>query len=335
MLKDPRLDPDDTIKLLSTIEQQIKNVITNDKSIKYGKDVSARYKATECARDIGVFGRTSGYSALDSLLTECFSPGKFSVISAAPSIGKTTLAINMAARQAKDYTVGYMPWEGGITSTIDTLCASQANIPLWKLIKRRDLLTNEEIKRKNEYIEEYIDTGKIVFLERPPDSLTKGRPIYEVNDKVMDWFENKLEEWEIDIFYWDLFELGFQDTKPASISWMLSRFQRLLEPTMKHGVALHQITFKDIEKNKNKRPTRDSLKGSGAYIERPDFVYTLYREGFYDRSITDDTLEVTCWKQRRGKAPFRIIFNWNGEKNKVSGGKEVDMFDDSWKELEV
>lgn len=335
LLKDTRLDPEDVLKAYSQIELQIKNVIINDKSIKGGKDITSRYKATECAREMGVFTRTSGYRALDSMLIECFSPGKFSVLSAASSIGKTTLATNMLARQARDYKVGYMPWEGGITSTIDLLCASQLNIPLWKLIKRRDLLSTEETKKKNEFLEEYIDTKRITFLERPPKELIKGKPHYAVNDIVMDWFEQKLEEWDVDIFYWDLFELSFPDTQPQSMVWMLNRFQDLLDDTNKHGVLLQQINLKTTEKNKSKKPTRDLIKGTGAYSERPDFVYTLYREGYYDRSIPDDTLELTCWKQRNGRAPFRMVFDWNGECKKITGGREVDMFDNSYLDLEV
>jgi replicative DNA helicase len=334
MLRDPRLDPNDTLNFFNKVETQIKNIITDDKSIQFGKDVGTRYRATECARDIGVFDRSSGYPVIDNLLTECFSPGKMTVMSAASSIGKTTFCINMAARQCNNYKIGYMPWEGGINSTIDTLCACIGRIPQWKLIKRRDLLTQDEIIRKNAVLEEYIDTGKIKFLEPPPASLTKGKAIYEVNDLVMDWFERKLEEWDVDIFYWDLFEHRFRDKQPNSIAWLLTRLQSILNGSNKHGVLLHQITFKEVEKNKNKRPTRAYLKGTGGYIETPDVVFTAYREGYYERSIPDDTFELTCQKQRKGKL-FRVLFHWDGETCRMSKGKEVDMNDDNWKDLEV
>jgi hypothetical protein len=134
-----------------------------------------------------------------------------------------------------------------------------------------------------------------------------------------------LEEWGLDILYWDLFEKQLADRRPQAIAWALDRVQEMAQRHRIHIALLHQILLKDAERQQDKRPTRYNLKGSGGYIETPDFVFGLYRRAVYERGIQDNEIELHCLKQRMGPWPFRMIFNWDGSICNVSGGREAQM----------
>ena len=42
------------------------------------------------------------------------------------------------------------------------------------------------------------------------------------------------------------------------------------------------------------------LKEAGAYEEIADLILLLYREGYYDKEVADNTLDVIIGKQRQG-----------------------------------
>lgn len=324
MLQDPRVDQSEMYKkwigLASTITPESQALVLS------GTAHIARYQATLYARQSGMNTRTTGYMALDKKLTSPCNPGWISVIAAAPSIGKTTFALNMATRQARKWRVGYLPWESGAVAATDIICASQLKIPLYKLLKNPEYITKEEHLKIEELLDGLFNkNNNFSFLPKPPKSVTLQKSSWTINDAVLDWLNDVLKEWQIDILYWDLFEKKFADRQPQAIAWALDRVQEIAQDRGVHFSLLHQITLKDAEKQQDKRPTRANLKGSGAYIEVPDFVFGLYRRAVYEQGIEDTELELYCLKQRLGAWPFKIIFDWEGKYCRVSGGRERQL----------
>ena len=325
-LKDPRLDVNEGLALLRQIEDKIKGARTKS-AIVSGQAISARYMATLYAREDDSHIRSTGYLAMDRKITNPFARGLISIITAAPSIGKTTFALNMAKRQARKWNVGVLAWESGPIAATDIMVASELGIPLPKLVKYPGQLTDDERDRIEQLLEIlYEKESRLSFLARPPKSVIKDSSgPWEINDKVLDWFESELPGWDRDIIYWDLFEKMLPDRRPQAISWALDRAQEIAQDHGVHLALLHQVTFKDLEKQKDKRPSRGYLKGSGAYVEVADMIYALYRRAVYEPGIDDDEFEIYCIKQRIGPWPWRIICEWDGEMCQITGGREAQL----------
>jgi replicative DNA helicase len=325
-LKDPRLEVDEALKLIRRMEDKVKGA-RKQSSVIDGKAMAARYMAVLYAREDTSHLRSTGYLALDRKITSPFGRGLISIITAAPSIGKTTFALSMAKRQARKWKVGVLAWESGSIAATDIMVASELGIPLTKLIKYPKQLTPSERDQIDQLLEIlYEKSSQLSFLKRPPKSIfhdTKGP--WEINDRVLDWFAAELPSWGRDIIYWDLFEKMLPDRRPQAISWALDRAQEIAHDYGVHLALLHQVTFKDLEKQKDKRPARGYLKGSGGYIEVPDIVYGLYRRAVYEPGIEDDEIEVYCLKQRIGPWPWRIIMEWDGPHCQITGGREAQL----------
>lgn len=324
LLQDPRTTPDVISHTLKTLEGYSH---TDDDSILItGKSHIARYNAELYARGSGANIRSTGYMALDRKLTSPCKPGWVTVVAAAPSIGKTTFCLNMATRQSSRRKVGYLAWESGATPATDIICASELKIPLSTLLKHPEKLTRKQTEAKDELLEKLFDNNNMFsFLKRPPKRIFKKKSPWEINDAVLDWLDGVLETWGVDQLYWDLFEKLLADRRPQAISWALDRVQEIAQEHHVHITLLHQILLKEAEKQNDKRPTRYNLKGSGGYVETPDFVFGLYRRAIYERGVNDDELELHCLKQRMGPFPFRIVFDWEGRYGRVSGGREEQM----------
>jgi replicative DNA helicase len=325
-LKDPRLEVDEALTLLKRMEEKVKGARSRS-AVMSGAAVSARYMATLYAREDQSHLRSTGYLALDRKITNPFGRGLISIITAAPSIGKTTFSLNMAKRQARKWKVGVLAWESGSIAATDIMVSSELGIPLTTLVKNPSKLTRDERNQIEALLEIlYEKDEQLSFLKRPPKSVlqdTKGP--WEINDRVLDWFAAELPSWDRDIIYWDLFEKMLPDRRPQAISWALDRAQEIAHDYGVHLALLHQVTFKDLEKQKDKRPSRGYLKGSGGYIEVPDMVYALYRRAVYEPGIEDNEIEIYCIKQRIGPWPWRIICDWDGEMCQITGGREAQL----------
>lgn len=325
-LKDPRLEIDDAVNMIKRMEEKLQ-AARGSSSIITGTAIAAKYEAQLYARESGGHLRTTGYGPLDNKLTDPFGRGKMTVVAASPSIGKTTFALNMGQRQAKRWKVGYLAWESGFVSATDIICASTLDIPLPKLVKYPNRLTQDERKIISELLDTlFTKNNNFSFLESPKRELFKdARGPWEINDRVLDWFEGQLTQWSRDIIYWDLFTKKLPDRRPDAMSWALDRMQDMADRYGTHFCLLHQLTSKEVEKLKDKRPTRAHLKGTGGWIETPDVVLGLYRRAVYEPGIDDNELEIYCLKQRIGPWPWRIIMEWEGEKCSITGGREAQI----------
>lgn len=327
-LIDPENEPDTTLESIEHIRNSIAEVRSTKDYFEQGRTLAYKQSANILARKEQNAFVSSGYIVLDKQLNEGFAKGKVSVICGAPSNGKTSLSLNMARKQSKTKKIGILPWESGIESTMNSLIAmGMKDISLENLIKFSHLITEEEQRNIDDYLFELLKDDKLSFLKPPPRKLMEGSP-WDVNNKVLDWVQLQLEEWDRDIVYWDLFLKRLPARNPDQVSLALDRVQEMAsveEGVNVHICLLHQITFKAVEDQKDKRPSRSVLKGSGAWIEVPDLVFGVYRPAVYDPTIEDNQFEVICLKQRVGRWPWKAIFKWEGERVKISRGRLGNM----------
>lgn len=324
-LRDPRAEILEVARLAGEIRTMVAQADAEPPFI-HGEGVAAEYLLKLEARRRTTVERSSGIPALDALLTTPFAPGKLSIITACPSIGKTTFALNLALHQSREWNVGYIAWESGHTAATDIICARSLGIPLTTLVKRTRDLSDDDFDRIGELLDSlYAGNHRLSFLRRPPSSMMKSKYSWEINNQVIDWFEAQLDTWNRDIIYWDLFEKLLPDRQPQAISWAIDRIQTIAQEKQVHIVLLHQIALKTLEREADKRPSRSVLKGSAGYIEAPDLVLGLYRDAVYNPGLLDAEIEILILKQRDGKWPARIICDWHGPTCRVSGGRQENF----------
>ena len=64
-------------------------------------------------------------------------------------------------------------------------------------------------------------------------------------------------------------------------------------------ICLSQLN-RSVEQRQNKRPMMSDIRDSGSVEQDADVMIFLFREKYYDRALTDPTLELIITKNRNG-----------------------------------
>jgi replicative DNA helicase len=281
-------DPNSTLDQFTEIIYDVSSELTSkiETSVKKGDDLYRHYlRNLRARRETGVFVPT-GFDWLDESLTEGLARKKISIWAARPSMGKSTLLWNIAYRVAKKYgkKIGYFPYEMGEIAVLDGIVSLDTGIKLDLLVKSPQDLNKFQLKTINKCVKKITDDENLGFY-------TKG-PLFEKLHNVI-----KVEGYDIVIM--DLWEKLCPDLEQKTIALYLNQTQKLFQDTNCHGALVQQIR-RGVEKRKDKRPTMEDLKNSGAYEEVADLIAGLYRDSYYDESLEEDILEIELMKQRRG-----------------------------------
>ena len=261
-----------------------------------------------------------GYDDFDARLTDGFAPGKTSILSGLPGAGKTTVAVAMATALAK---VGrrpfYCSWEMGVESTTDIFISHLTGIELRDIVQGTWADSDfRRIERASLWI-----ASKIRFMSNPffDDIRAKKKPS---NDRNLDLLESYIAESGCDVAIYDLWERMLYYLKPEDVTRALYRMQNMHEEYGIHGMILQQLRLKDVEKRADKRPTRDAIKGTGAYVEVADLIFGIHREAQF-KSVEDNGVETICLKQRKGVTNWSFRWEWDGAICRVRNPREVSF----------
>lgn len=263
---------------------------------------------------------SSGYDAMDAKLVEGAMPKRTAVVAGLPGSGKSTFVGDFAIRLAK---AGRRPlvgcWEMGAESTLDVMVAGMLGLELERVVQ--GTITSDEldrVKKATRWI-----TQRIKFMENAffGDELRRGAG-KRSNDRSLDVLEGYIAESGCDVGIWDLWERCLVDLSYDGVTTALYRQQEMHARYNIYGVICHQLRLKDVEKRADKRPTREAIKGTGAFVEVADQIFGIHRDAQF-KAVPDDSLEVICMKQRKGKANWAIRFEWDGEHAQIRGGEEV------------
>jgi replicative DNA helicase len=277
----------------------------------YWKDLQERCKAS-------IFVPT-GIKGLDRWLTEGFARKKSSIWSARPGMGKTTTMANIAlslTRGIKNSKGEYIcepkkvliaPLETGHISYLDIMVSilikekleaeaqeQQSALPstligmkLDRLVKESDKITDEEMANIKWAMEQIFSNENLHVVDNPMLSL--------------DELETILEEGNYDVCIIDLWErLSDIEIDAGKITKKLTRTQAIAKRCNVHMAIVHQQRRSSEKGGKNKKPTMEALKNSGAYEEIADLVVFMYRAKYYNPELEEDVIEYIVAKQRRG-----------------------------------
>lgn len=262
----------------------------------------------------------SGFDAVDGLMSEGFMPGNTAIVTGLSGCGKSTFAAKLAVNLAR---IGRKPlmcvWEMGSISTFDLMMAILTGIRLDDVVKGR--YTDEQLRRLDRataWVAKHIRFMENAFFGAIASEGKQRRS----NQRNLDILEGYIAESGCDEIIMDLWDRLLADQSPDAVTDALYRQQNMHREYNVHGTLLVQLRLKDVEKRADKRPTRESIKGVGTFVEVADLIFGVHRDAQF-KDVPDNTLELICLKQRKGKPNWAVRFGWDGTNSQITGGEEV------------
>jgi replicative DNA helicase len=273
-------------------------------------------------------GQTTGFIDLDKL-TGGMQKGDMMILAGRPSLGKTSLAMNIVEHVALNCRVGVgiFSFEMNGKSLIKRMICSRARVNMRNLndgfIAERDFPKLTAAAGKIHHSPIYIDDTRESTVMQ---IRARARRMYQehgIGLIVVDYlqlirapmthrsYSNRQEE---------ITEISFQ---------MKSLAGELNIPVM----VISQLN-REIDREKNRRPRLSDLRESGAIEQDADFVGILYKvKDFSEEAEESDSVAVNLWigKQRSGPADkdvhltFLKNFTRYESAAKITDDTQVDM----------
>jgi replicative DNA helicase len=259
-----------------------------------------------------------GIVAGDPRMIPGASPGTITLLTAVSGSGKSTVAARMIlawARENRRVLVG--AWESGEAPTLELLASLSLGMSRTDIkIGRFDKEDQRELLGEMERIGEHV-----TFFKLPFGRARAGEKNY--NDRALDLVRQVVADSRCEVFVADLMRRAFKETDPDDEEQGLFRLQAMGKELDVHQVWLHQQRMKDVEQRPDKRPTREGVKGSSAWVEVPDAMLGVHLPALW-KNVPNDKIEIDVLKQRDGLWPQAVEFDWVPEFAKITGGKTVD-----------
>jgi replicative DNA helicase len=239
----------------------------------------------------GITGVPSGFSKLDDM-TSGLQSGDLIILAARPSMGKTSLAINIAMNAAlANYAVGIFSLE---------MSAEQLTL---RILSTESGIAHHHIRNATISSDEWIElTNVAAKLAQLPVFIddTAGQSIMDLKTQA-----RKLKaQHNIKMLVVDYLQLLHSPKKHENRHQEVSEISRTLKALAKElGVpilALSQLS-RAVDSRVDKRPMLSDLRESGAIEQDADVIAFLYRDSVYNPDTDHPHLaELIIGKQRNG-----------------------------------
>ena len=253
------------------------------------------------ARQGMLSGLATGFSDLDKM-TSGLHKGEMVVIAARPSMGKTSLAMNIAEHAALDLQqpVGVFSLEMTADSLVLRMMCSRAEVNLRDV--REGFLAERDFPRLTQAAGEIA--GAPLYIDD-----TSGLSILQLRARARRmWQQHKIKLLVID--YLQLLHSETRrakDNRQQEIAEISSGIKALAKELELPIIILSQLN-RDVEKDKSRKPKLSDLRESGSIEQDADVVCLLYkpsREGEEDESVPRDDgagvqVSLLIAKQRNG-----------------------------------
>lgn len=282
-------------EVVDLAEQEVFNVAqagarTNFTHIKdLLKDAYERAERAE--REEAALGISTGFRDLDHLLGG-YQKSDLIILAARPSVGKTSLALDMLLHSAlvEKKRAVFFSLEMSNAQITDRLLSMRSGIPMWET--RTGKLSDEKFMKLADSMGELAEAN-IMIDDKP------GQHINEIRTKA----RRLALERGIDIIYVDYLQLMHATSKEGrtqevqEISQGLKNLAREIEVPV---VALSQLN-RAIESRTSRRPQLSDLRDSGSIEQDADVVMFIDREDSYNPD-TDrkGVADIVVAKHRNG-----------------------------------
>ncbi len=290
----------DSGELLAKAEQEVFAIA--EAGARGRSDFTSVHKALSEAFDVlqtryasggSVTGLPTGYTEFDDM-TAGLQPTDLVILAARPSMGKTTLALNMAeyAAMRTKKTVAVFSMEMSASQLALRLISSVGRVNATRL--RTGQLEDEDWSRVTSAIR-MLREVKVFIDDTPalsPEVLrSKARRLKREHDLGL-----------IVIDYLQLMAVpGNQENRATEISEISRSLKALAKELNVPVIALSQLN-RSLETRTDKRPVMADLRESGAIEQDADMIVFIYRDDYYNKENSPDKglAEIIIGKQRSG-----------------------------------
>ena len=248
-------------------------------------------------------GLPTGFTDYDKL-TGGLRPGDLIVIAGRPSMGKTTLAVNMAEYAAVNpnirASVAIFSMEMPSEQVITRMLASVGGVPLSSL--RSGRISDDDWVRITSATSQ-LSEAKIFVDETPALNPTELRARARRVKR-----EHGLSLVVVD--YMQLMQVpGTVENRATEIAEISRGLKALAKELAVPVIALSQLN-RGVEQREHKRPVMSDLRESGAIEQDADMILLIYREEVYDKNTTKKGIaEIDLVKHRNGEiGTFLLTF---------------------------
>ncbi len=267
-------------------------------------------------RDGGMAGLSTGLDDLDRKLSGLHRSDLL-ILAGRPSMGKTSLATNIAFNIARRYRRGRLPdgsegaVEGGVVGFFSLEMSAEqlatriisevARVPSEKL--RRGDVTEEEFRR-------FVEAAK--ELESCPLYIddTAALPISQLAARA-----RRLKRTHgLDVLFVDYLQLvrptTARDSRVNEVSEITQGLKAIAKELDIPVVALSQLS-RQVEAREDKRPQLSDLRESGSIEQDADVVMFVFREEYYKE------------REKPGEHDLEKMARWQEEMERLHGRAEV------------
>ncbi len=243
-------------------------------------------------RKSGVTGLSTGFTDLNSL-TSGFQDSDLIIVAARPSMGKTTLGLNIAHHIALEESapIAFFSLEMSREQLAQRLLCSSAEIDAQRL--RRGFLSSEDWPRLTQAVGPLSESP--FFIDD-----TAGISVMEMRAKAR---RLKMEKGLSAVFI-DYLQLMRGHERLENRQQEISSISRSLKALAKElncpVIALSQLS-RAVEQRNDKRPILSDLLESGGIEANADLVLFIYRDDYYNpETEKKHVTEIIVSKQRNG-----------------------------------
>jgi len=252
-------------------------------------------------QDSDITGLATGFNDLDRM-TSGLQNGDLVIVAGRPSMGKTTLAMNIAESAALQQgpPTAVFSMEMPADALAMRMLASLGRVELQKI--RSGRLTDEDWPRLTSTMN-LLSQAKLFIDDTPGLTPTEMRARCRRLKR-----EHGLGLVLVD--YLQLMQLpGFKENRAAEISEISRALKGMAKELGVPVMVLSQLN-RSLEQRPNKRPIMSDLRESGAIEQDADVIVFIYRDEVYNEDSPDaGTAEIIIGKQRNGPVgTMRLTF---------------------------
>lgn len=240
----------------------------------------------------GITGVPTGFIDLDRL-TSGFQPSNLLIVAARPSLGKTSLALNIAQNAATDHDipVAIFSLEMSKQELVQRLVCAEALVDVHKL--RTGNLTDNDWSRLANAVGRLADAP--IYIDD-----TEALTVLEIRAKA----RRLKQKSGLGLVIVDYLQLMQGPRRVENRQQEISEISRSLKILARElgvpVIAVSQLS-RAVEQRQDKRPMLADLRESGALEQDSDLVMFIYRDEIYNPDSTErGTAELIVAKHRNG-----------------------------------
>ena len=300
----------DARSLIASAEMEIRRLSANQRSTGFVPihDIMPETVdriGSRLEKGVAVTGLPTGFGDLDRLING-LQRSDFIILAARPSVGKTALALNIAAnialRGAKEgeapKRIAFFSMEMSKSQLVHRMVCTEAEVDSDELIPGPETTDEDKTDVMNRVWEAYDKiAGASIFIND-----TAGLTIQQVLSSI----RQLQAESGVDLIIIDYLQLmqapadrAFARNRQHEVSQISRELKALARELNVPVLALSQLS-RCVELRPNKRPMLSDLRESGSLEQDADIVMFLYRENYYNSEEPSHITELIVAKHRNG-----------------------------------